>query len=101
MQQLGNAETILTGALDRLLVIAESYPELKANQTMMTLMEELSSTENRVAFARQAFNDAVTLYNTSRESFPGVFFAGAFNFTAADWLLEATPEMKNAPRVSF
>jgi LemA protein len=101
MQQLGNAETILSGTLSRLMVISESYPELKADQTMTRVMEELSSTENRVAFARQAFNDAVTLYNTQRESFPSNLIAGSFNFAAADLLQEATPEMKTAPRISF
>jgi LemA protein len=101
MQQLGNAETVLSGTLSRLMVVSESYPELKADQTMTRVMEELSSTENRVAFARQGFNDAVTLYNTQRESFPSNLIAGSFNFAAADLLQEATPEMKTAPRVSF
>jgi LemA protein len=101
MKQLGNAEIALTGALDRLFVVVESYPDLKANQSMNGLMEELSSTENRVAFARQAFNDAITLYNTSRESFPSNIIANSFNFTAADLLQDVTPEMKVAPQVSF
>jgi LemA protein len=101
MQQLGDAEAALTGALGRLMVITESYPELKADETMTRVMEELSSTENRVAFARQAFNDAVTLYNTKREMFPSNLIAGSFNFAAANLLEEAAPEVKNAPRISF
>ncbi|MEH1810939.1 MAG: LemA family protein [Nostoc sp.] len=101
MQQLGNAEGALTGALSRLMVLSESYPELKADRAMTQVMEELSSTENRIAFARQAFNDAVTLYNTKRESFPSNLVANNFNFTVAELLPEATPEIRNAPRVSF
>ncbi|MEA5606161.1 LemA family protein [Nostoc sp. UHCC 0252] len=101
MQQLGNAEGALTGALSRLMVLSESYPELKADRSMTQVMEELSSTENRIAFARQAFNDAVTLYNTKSESFPSNLVANTFNFTVAELLAEATPEMRNAPRVSF
>ncbi|MEH1787327.1 MAG: LemA family protein [Nostoc sp.] len=101
MQQLGNAEGALTGALSRLMVLSESYPELKADRTMTQVMEELSSTENRIAFARQAFNDAVTLYNTKSESFPSNLVANTFNFTVAELLPEATPEIRNAPRVSF
>ncbi|MBF2067096.1 MAG: LemA family protein [Calothrix sp. C42_A2020_038] len=101
MQQLGNAEAALSGALSQFMVISESYPELKADQTMTRVMEELSSTENRVAFARQAFNDAVTLYNTKREVFPSNLIADAFNFVTANLLQEATPEIRNAPSVSF
>jgi len=101
MQQLGNAEAVLTSALGRLMVISESYPELKADRTMTQLMEELSSTENRVAFARQAFNDAVTLYNTKNESFPSNVVANTFNFRIAELLPEAAPEVRQAPRVSF
>lgn len=101
MQQLGNAEAVLSGALSRLMVISESYPELKADQTMVRVMEELSSTENRVAFARQAFNDGVTLYNTKREVFPSNLIADAFNFATADLLPDAAPEVRTAPRVSF
>ncbi|AUB37984.1 lemA, LemA protein [Nostoc flagelliforme CCNUN1] len=101
MQQLGNAEGALTGALSRLMVLSESYPELKADRAMTQVMEELSSTENRIAFARQAFNDAVTLYNTKSESFPSNLVANTFNFTVAEFLPEATPEIRNAPRVSF
>ncbi|WP_375478560.1 LemA family protein [uncultured Nostoc sp.] len=101
MQQLGNAEGALTGALSRLMVISESYPELKTDRAITQVIEELSSTENRIAFARQAFNDAVTLYNTKSESFPSNLVANTFNFTVAELLPEATPETRNAPRVSF
>lgn len=100
MQQLGNAETALTGAMSRLMVLSEAYPDLKADQTMVRVMEELSSTENRIAFARQAFNDAVTLYNTKREVFPSNLVATSFNFNLAE-LLEVAPQVKAAPRVSF
>ncbi len=101
MQQLGAAEIALTGALDRLMVVSEAYPDLKADQTMGRLMEELASTENKVAFARQAFNDAVTLYNTKREVFPSNLIATQFNFAPAELLEEAAPEVRQAPRVSF
>jgi LemA protein len=102
MTGLAQAEAGLTGALGRLFAVAEAYPDLKANQTMAQLSEELTSTENRVSFARQAFNDAVTEYNVSREKFPGNIVAGSFNFQAAQ-LLESidTPEERRAPKVSF
>jgi len=102
MQQLGAAEGALTGVLGRLFAVAESYPELKANQNMLALQEELSSTENKVAFARQAYNDSVMEYNTGRESFPANIFAGMFNFGPAE-LLQATesPEERKAPQVKF
>src|SRR5678816_1094998 len=102
MQALGQAEGALTGVLGRMFALAESYPDLKANTNMLSLQEELSSTENKVAFARQAFNDAVMEYNTKRESFPGNIFAGMFNFGPAE-LLQATesPEEKKAPQVKF
>lgn len=101
MQQLSMAEAALTGSLGQLLVLSEAYPDLKANQNMAQLMEELSSTENRIAFARQAYNDAVTLYNTKREVFPSNIIAGGFNFQSAELLEEAAPEVKAAPKVSF
>ena len=102
MQQLGQAEGALTGMLGRMFALAEAYPDLKANQNMLSLQEELSSTENKVAFSRQAFNDAVMEYNTKRESFPDSIFAGMFNFGPAE-LLAATesPEERKAPKVSF
>ena len=102
MQQLGQAEGALTGVLGRLFALAEAYPDLKANQNMLSLQEELSSTENKVAFSRQAYNDAVMEYNTKRESFPDNIFAGMFGFGPAE-LLQATesPEERQAPKVSF
>jgi LemA protein len=102
MQSLGQAEGALTGVLGRLLAIAEAYPDLKANQNMLALQEELSSTENKVAFARQAFNDSVMDYNTRRESFPDSVFAGMFGFGPAE-LLQATEsaEERKAPKISF
>ena len=102
MQQLGQAEGALTGVLGRMFALAEAYPDLKANQNMLSLQEELSSTENKVAFSRQAFNDAVMSYNTKRESFPDNIFAGMFGFGPAE-LLAATEsaEERKAPKVSF
>jgi LemA protein len=102
MQGLGQAEGVLTGVLSRLLAVVESYPDLKANQNMLALQEELSSTENKVAFARQAYNDSVMDYNTRRESFPDSIFAGVFGFGPAE-LLQATEsaEERKAPKVSF
>jgi LemA protein len=102
MQQLAGAEAALTGTLGRLFALSESYPDLKANQNMAQLMEELRTTENQIAFARQAFNDAVTRYNTSREVFPNSVIAGSFNFQRAELLEVAdTPEIREAPQVSF
>jgi LemA protein len=102
MQSLGAAEGALTGVLGRMFALAEAYPDLKANTNMLALQEELSSTENKVAFARQAFNDSVMEYNTKRESFPDTLFAGMFGFGPAE-LLAATesPEERKAPKVSF
>ena len=101
VRQLMGAESQLTGVLGRLLAVAEAYPDLKANQTMMQLMEELSSTENKVSFARQAYNDAVMLYNTARETFPSVLVANSFGFAPAQLFEVQTPEERNAPKVSF
>jgi LemA protein len=101
MQNLSEAEGALTGALGKLFAVSESYPNLKADGTMMQLTEELTSTENRVSFARQAFNDAVTLYNTTRETFPSNLIAGQFNFTLAELLAEVATEVRIAPRVAF
>jgi LemA protein len=99
MEQLGNAEAQLTGAMGRFMAISEAYPELKADSTMVRVMEELSSTENKIAFARQAFNDSVTNYNTKREVFPNSLVAGGFG--PANLLEEVAPEVRQAPRVSF
>jgi LemA protein len=102
MQALGAAEGQLTGVLGRMFAVAEAYPDLKANQNMLALQEELSSTENKVAFARQGYNDFVMEYNTRRESFPGNIFAGMFNFGPAEQL-QATEsaEERKAPQVKF
>jgi LemA protein len=101
MKQLAGAEAALTGSLGRLFALAEAYPDLKANTTMITLMEELTSTENKVAFSRQAYNDAVMSYNTARESFPTNLIAGPFNFTAAELFVIEKAEEKAAPKVQF
>src|SRR5919206_429056 len=102
MQSLARAEGALGGALGRLLAVFEQYPDLKANQNVLGLQEELSSTENKVAFARQAYNDSVMEYNTRRESFPDSVFAGMFGFASAE-LLQATAsaEERKAPQVRF
>jgi len=101
MNNLISAETALSGALGRLFALAEAYPDLKANQTMSQLMEELSSTENKIAFARQAYNDAVMSYNIGREKFPNVIIAGAFNFKEAVLFEISAPEEREAVKVSF
>lgn len=101
MKQLLGAEANLTGVLGRLFAVAEAYPDLKANTTMNQLMEELTSTENKVAFARQAYNDSVMAYNTKRERFPTNFVAGAFGFTAAESFVVERAEERQAPKVSF
>jgi LemA protein len=101
LQQLAGAENALSGALGRLFAVAEAYPDLKANQNMMQLSEELTSTENKVAFARQAFNDAVMSYNTTREVFPNSFVANTFGFGAAQLLEIDSPQKREAPKVSF
>ena len=101
MKGLSGAETALTSTLGRLFAVAEAYPDLKANTTMMALMEELTSTENKVAFARQAYNDSVMGYNTQREMFPTNMIAGPFNFAAAELFIIEKPEEKEAPKVSF
>jgi LemA protein len=101
MKNLAAAEQGLSGALGRLFALSEAYPDLKANENMMQLSEELTTTENKVAFARQAYNDSVMDYNTLRESFPNNLFAGWFSFRAAE-LLEIEDEAKReAPKVSF
>ena len=101
MKELSGAETALTSTLGRLFAVAEAYPDLKANTTMMALMEELTSTENKVAFARQAYNDAVMGYNTQRETFPTNMIAGPFNFGPAELFVIEKPEEKEAPKVTF
>jgi LemA protein len=101
MKNLVAAESGLTGALSRLMVVSEQYPDLKANQNMMQLTEELTSTENKISFARQAYNDSVMSYNTTRETFPNVVFAGMFGFTAAQLFQIEDAAERNAPKVSF
>ncbi len=101
MKSLGAAEGQLTGTLGRLFALAENYPDLKANQNMMSLQEELASTENKVAFSRQAYNDSVMSYNTARETFPAVIFAGMFNFQEANMFEIEDSEEREAPKVSF
>ena len=101
MGQLGGAENILTQTLGRLFALAEAYPDLKANQNMMQLSEELTSTENKVAFARQAYNDSVMGYNNKREVFPSSIFAGMFGFSAAALFETEGPEQREAPQVRF
>ncbi|MDR3455908.1 MAG: LemA family protein [Verrucomicrobiae bacterium] len=101
MKNLVSAEAGLGGALSRLMMVSEQYPDLKANQNMMQLTEELTSTENKISFARQAYNDSVMTYNTDREVFPSNLLAGMFNFAAAELFVIDKPEEKVAPKVSF
>jgi LemA protein len=101
MRGLAGAEGQLTASLGRLFAVAEAYPDLKANQNMMQLSEELTSTENKVAFARQAYNDAVMGYNNQREMFPGSVIAGMFSFQPAQLLELDEPAARQAPKVSF
>jgi LemA protein len=101
MGGLNLAETQLSGALGRLFALAEAYPDLKANQNMLALQEELTSTENKVAFARQAFNDAVTSYNTGIEKFPNNLVAGMAGFAPAQLFETESPKEREAPRVAF
>jgi LemA protein len=102
MQALAGAEQMLSGTLGRLFALAEAYPDLKANQNMAQLTEELTSTENRVAFARQAYNDSVTSYNTYRQTFPPIVFANMFGHATDAELLEFDSEViAEAPKVSF
>jgi LemA protein len=101
MHQLSQAEGALTGVLGRLFALAEAYPDLKANTTMNQLMEELRSTENKVAFARQAYNDSVTQYNTARESFPAVIIANPMGFGSAELFEVESFEERDVPEVSF
>ncbi len=101
VQSLGAAESALAGSLGKLFALAEAYPDLKANTNMLALQEELTSTENKVAFARQAYNDSVTAYNTARETFPSSMIAGTFNFAEAALLQIDNPVEREAPRISF
>jgi LemA protein len=101
MKNLVAAESGLAGTLSRLMMVSEQYPDLKANQNMMQLTEELTSTENKISFARQAYNDTVMIYNTDREVFPSNIIAGMFNFAAAELFVVDKPEQKDAPKVSF
>ena len=98
---LAAAEGVLTGAMGRFFALAEAYPDLKANESMNNLMEELSTTENKVAFSRQHFNDAVTQYNNDREQFPGNVIAGMFSFAFAELLEVEDPAVREAPKISF
>jgi LemA protein len=100
MKELNQAEAQLGGVLGRLIALSEAYPDLKANQNMLSLQEELSSTENKISFARQAFNDAVMSFNNQRQVFPAVMVAGMFGFTPAA-LLETESGQREAPKVSF
>ncbi|MEM9409592.1 MAG: LemA family protein [Planctomycetota bacterium] len=100
MQQLSSAEGQLNSAIGRLLMVAEDYPDLKANENMLLIQEELTATENKVAYARQGYNDSVTRFNTHRETFPAVLIAGFLGFVEAN-LLEATETERQAPKVSF
>ena len=101
MNALGGAEGQLVGALGRLMAVAEAYPDLKANQNMLALQEELSATENKIAFARQAYNDSVMAYNTQREVFPTSVVAGMFNFQEAHLFEVEHAAEREAPKVSF
>jgi LemA protein len=101
IQQLAGAEGALSGALGRLFALAEAYPDLKANRNMMQLSEELTATENKVSFSRQAFNDAVMGYNNKREMFPGSVIAGMFSFLPAQLLEIESPGKREVPKVSF
>lgn len=101
MQKLAGAEQQLGGALSRLFALSEAYPDLKANQNMMQLQEELASTENRIAFARQSFNDAVMTYNTARQTVPTNIIANSFRFEEAEFFEIDRDEERETPRVSF
>lgn len=101
MQGMLGAEGALAGAMSKMMLVVERYPDLKANETMGRLMEDLTSTENKVAFARQAYNDAVMQYNIAREKFPAVILAGAMGFLPATLFEITAPTEREAPKVSF
>jgi len=101
MQQLGESEGALGAALGRLFALSEAYPDLKANQNMIQFQEELTSTENKVAFSRQAFNDSVLSYNNKAENFPNNVVASMFSFELASFLEIESPEMRKVPEINF
>ena len=101
IRKLGESEGALSGVLSRLFALSEAYPDLKANQNMMQFQEELASTENKVAFSRQAFNDSVLSYNNTAENFPNNVIAGTFSFDLASFLEIDSEEQRDAPDVSF
>ncbi|NBU75331.1 MAG: LemA family protein [Planctomycetes bacterium] len=101
MKKVSEAEAVLRGSMGRMFALAEAYPDLKANQNMLQLQGELGETENRIAMARQDFNDKVTLYNTSRETFPAIAFAGMMGFTTASLFEIDNPEERQNVRVKF
>lgn len=101
IKALAAAEVTLTGSLGKLFALVENYPDLKASENMLKFQEELASTENRVSFSRQAFNDSVLSYNNARELFPGNIIAGMFSFDAAEFLEIETTEKRSNPEVSF
>jgi len=101
VQQQGQAENMLTGALRQLFALAEAYPNLKANENFLQLQEELASTENKIAFSRQHYNDSCAVYNTARETFPNNVVAGAFNFQKRDYFEMEEPAQREAPKVEF
>jgi LemA protein len=101
IQKVGAAEGVLTQSLGRLFAVAEAYPDLKANQTMLQLQSELTDTENRVSIARQAYNESVRNYNTQREIFPNSLLAGMFNFAPASLFEITDPGDREVPKVSF
>lgn len=101
LKALVGAESALTGVMSRFFALAEAYPDLKANQNMMQLTEEMTSTENKIAFARQAYNDSVMTYNTARETFPNVLLAGMFGFLPAELFEITNTAEREAPKVKF
>jgi LemA protein len=101
VREHAQAENVLTGALRQLFALSEAYPNLKANENFARLQEELASTENRIAFARQYYNDNVAIYNTARETFPGNLVAGVFNFKAEEFFEIEEPAQREAPKVKF
>lgn len=101
VQQQAQAENVLTGALRQLFALSEAYPNLKANENFAALQEELASTENKIAFARQYYNDSVAIYNTARETFPGNMVAGAFGFQKQEYFEIEDNQQREAPKVKF